>query len=167
MVHFPVAGYVWGQYFIRAYKDRFFRYWPIFVIIPLIYFYFSISVPGAFLIDDPHYYYMTIIDVLFCLIYIHGAMGLCYFISDKLPQKVLDVAGILSRYINGIYIAQWFLLPISIVLIDYFVKGIVFNDLNVTVISILVLILSTLFAMGYRNFRKRFAGTHKRLLKVE
>ena len=24
---FPVAGYVWGQYFIRAYKDRFFRFW--------------------------------------------------------------------------------------------------------------------------------------------
>ena len=84
---FPVAGYVWGQYFIRAYKERFFRYWSIFVIIPLIYFYFSISIPGAFLIDDPHYYYLTIIDFLFCLIYIHGAMGFCYFISDKFRRR--------------------------------------------------------------------------------
>lgn len=93
---FPVAGYIWGQYFIRAYKDRFFKYWPIFFIIPVVYFYLSISIPRAFLIDEPHYYYMSTIDALFCLVYIHGAMGFCYFISDKLPQKVLDIMGILS-----------------------------------------------------------------------
>lgn len=159
---FPVAGYVWGQYFIRAYKDKLFRFWPIFIIIPLFYFAFTIIIPGDFLYDDAHYYYMTIIDALFCLIYIHGFMGLCYFVSDKLPQKILDGAGILSRHINGIYIAQWFIIPSSIVLIDYFVGGIIFNDLNVTIISIFVLILSTLLAMGYRKLKQKFKLINKK-----
>ena len=159
---FPVAGYVWGQYFIRAYKDKLFRFWPIFIIIPLFYFAFTIIIPGDFLYDDAHYYYMTIIDALFCLIYIHGFMGLCYFVSDKLPQKILDGACILSRHINGIYIAQWFIIPSSIVLIDYFVGGIIFNDLNVTIISIFVLILSTLLAMGYRKLKQKFKLINKK-----
>ena len=163
---FPVAGYVWGQYYIRAYKDRFFRFWPIFFIIPVIYFYFSISIPGAFLIDDSHYYFMTTIDALFCLIYIHGAMGLFYFLSDKLPQNLLDIAGTLSRYINGIYIAQWFLIPLIIILLVYLVDGMVFNDLNVTIISIVVLILSTWLAVGYKKFRKRFGGIRKKKLNI-
>ena len=148
---FPVMGYVWGQYFIRAYKDKFFKYWPVFFIIPLIYFYFSMSAPGAFLVDDAHYYYMTTIDALFCLIYIHGAMGFFYTISDKLPQKVKDIAATLSRHINEIYIAQWFLIPLFIIVIVYLVKGIVFNDLSISIISIVVLILSTLLAMANRK----------------
>lgn len=152
---FPVAGYVWGQYFIKAYKDKFFKFWPIFFIIPVIYFICTLDIDGAFLCDDTHYYYMTILDVVFCLIYIHGAMGLCYFLSDKLPQKILDVVGILSRHINGIYIAQWFIIPAGIVLLVYLIKGIVFDDLIITVFSIFVLILATLLAMGHRKIKQK------------
>ena len=34
---FPVAGYIWGQYFIRA-KDKsvFFKFWPIYIMVALI-----------------------------------------------------------------------------------------------------------------------------------
>lgn len=148
---FPVSGYVWGQYYIRAYKDKFFKYWPVFLIIPLIYFIVTIYTPNTFLIDDAHYYYMTIIDALFCLMVIHGIMGFCYFISDKLPKVALNIAGTLSRYINGIYVAQWFFIPLTIVGVGYFVSDIVFNDLNLIVISIFVLIISTLAAIEKRK----------------
>ena len=93
-------------------------------------------------------------------------MGLFYFLSDKLPQKLLDIAGTLSRYINGIYIAQWFLIPLIIILLAYLVDGIVFNDFNVTIISIVVLILSTWLAVGYKKFRKRFDAIRKKKLNI-
>lgn len=151
---FPISGYVWGQYYIRAYKDKFFKYWPIFLIIPIIYFIITIYTPDTFLIDDAHYYYMTLIDAIFCLLVIHGIMGFCYFISDKLPKVVLDIAGTLSRYINGIYIAQWFFIPIIMTLIAYLIEDIVFEDLNLIVISTFILILSTLAAIGNRKIRR-------------
>lgn len=36
---FPVAGFVWGQYFIRAKdKKKFFKFWPIYIIVAFVYF---------------------------------------------------------------------------------------------------------------------------------
>ena len=44
---FPIVGYVWGQYFIRA-KDKkeFFKFWPILLIIALVYFLLSSQLWG-------------------------------------------------------------------------------------------------------------------------
>ena len=45
---FPVGGYIWGQYFIRAkVKSDFFKFWPLYIVIALIYFFVSTNLWGG------------------------------------------------------------------------------------------------------------------------
>jgi hypothetical protein len=149
---FPITGYVWGQYFIRCTdKDKFFKSWPIFLIVSLLYFIFSTQIIGGFLMDAHNYYFMTTLDVIFCLMYIHGNLGLCYFMKDRLPEAIIKVFSILSDNINVIYIVQWFVMPLLIILVVYLFKDIVFTDLLLLILSIFVLIISTASAMLYKS----------------
>ncbi|WP_458453240.1 heparan-alpha-glucosaminide N-acetyltransferase domain-containing protein [Methanobrevibacter sp.] len=152
---FPVSGIVWGSYFIRANdKGKFFRFWPIFIIISMIYFYFSSTLAMGVFSDDVHYYYfMTTLDALFCIIYAHGNIGLCYYLAKILPDCVNKTFGILSSNINYIYIAQWCFIPLAVIFIVYLVKGVVFTDLLSAILAIFILILSTVFALYYRKLR--------------
>lgn len=154
---FPVAGYVWGQYFIRV-KDKkeFFKFWPLCIIIAVAYFFISTHYWGGVASKDVHlYYFMNIIDALFCIINAHGVIGLCYWISKYLPDSVIKVFTILSSNINRIYIAQWFFIPLTVILIVYLFKGIVFNDLITIIIAICILVLSTVVAMGYKKLKTK------------
>lgn len=151
---FPIAGIVWGQYFMRAKdKGRFFRFWPIFIIIPLIYFVWSVKTTGGFLSDNHHYYFMAIWDAVFCLLNVHGVIGLCYYLAKILPDGVNKMFSMMSSNINNLYIAQWCFIPLGAIFLLYLFKGLVFTDLIAAVYSIFMLILSTAFAVYYKKLR--------------
>ena len=150
----PVAGYVWGQYFIRAKdKNKFFKYWPIYLIIALIYFIVSTQIADGFLTDIHQYYFMTTVDVIFCLIYAHANIGLCYRLSGFLPDAAVKTSTILSSNINNIYIIQWLFVPLTVIFLAYIFKGIVFTDLMAIVIAVFDLAISTACALYYKKLK--------------
>lgn len=151
---FPIAGIVWGHYFTRAKsKSKFFKFWPIFIIISLIYFVWSTTVDGGFLSDAHHYYFMTTLDVVFCLLYAHGNIGLCYYLAKILPSPINMFFSTLSSNINNIYIAQWCFIPLGVIFLVYIFKDIVFTNFISAMFSITMLILSTLFAVNYKKLK--------------
>lgn len=152
---FPVAGYVWGQYFIRAKdKSEFFKFWPILLIVAFAYFYLSSKYWGGVFSDDVHcYYFLNTLDAVFGIINAHAVIGLCYWVVKFLPDAIIKAFSILSSNINRIYVAQWFFIPLTIILIVHFNKSVVFGDLENTIISILMLIISTLVALAYKRLR--------------
>ena len=153
---FPTAGLIWGQYFIRATdKRRFFRFWPIFIIAGFVYFYVTSFVfgSGVFSKDVHLYYFMTTLDAIFCIIYAHGIIGLCFWAIRFLPEKILKIFSILSSNINSIYVAQWFFIPLTIIFISYFFKSVVYTDLLTFIIAVCILTLSTAVALEYKKLR--------------
>lgn len=152
---FPIAGYVWGQYFIRA-KDKgeFFKFWPVLLIVALAYFLISSKMWGGVASDDVHFYYfLNTLDAVFCIINCHAVIGLCHWLARYLPDAVIKAATILSGNINTIYIAQWFFVPLTVIFISYFAKNLVLNDIITSVISIAMIILATAVALGYKKLR--------------
>ena len=152
---FPVAGYVWGQYFIKAKdKSEFFKFWPILLIIALVYFFVSSKYCGGVFSEDVHlYYYLNTLDAVFCVINAHAVIGLCYWLLKFLPDAFIKLFSILSSNINNIYIAQWFFIPIAVILITYFSKDLLLTDLVTSIFAICILIISTLVALGYKKIR--------------
>ncbi len=151
----PVVGYIWGTYFIRVKdKSKLFRFWPVLLIVSLFYFVYSIKIPGGFLSSEPnYYYYMTTFDVISCLIYIHGNIGFCYYLSKFLPNKITKVFAVLSSNITVIYFIQWILIPLTLIFIILLFDYSLFNDLGLSSISIFILILSTLCATYYKKLK--------------
>lgn len=151
---FPIAGYVWAQYFIRAKdKGQFFKLWPLFIIIAVAYFYLTMS-NGVFSSDVHLYYFMTTLDALFCIICAHGVIGLGYWIAKFLPDAIIKAFSTLSTHITYIYIAQWFFIPLGVIFVSYFFKTLVFTDLVSTIYAIVMLVISTLVAVYYKKFKK-------------
>ena len=153
----PITGYIWGQYFIRAKdKSRFFRFWPCYIIVALIFFYVtSFTFKSGIFADDVHlYYFMTTLDAVFCIICAHGIIGLCYYLNKILPDSIRNIFKTLSSNITIIYIAQWCFIPIGIILLVYLFKGLIFTDLISSIYSVCILILSTIFAVNYKKWRK-------------
>ena len=151
---YPVAGYAYGEYFIRAPdKSRFFRFWPIYILIPLAFFILTMY-PGEYLFSDETYYFFGTIDAIFTLLYIHGIIGLCYQLSKILPEICIKFFTLLSKYINGIYVAQWYFIPLTFIFLCYLFKGIVFNDWSITIISVFILVVSVLAALGNKRIRE-------------
>lgn len=151
---FTVGGYIWGQYFIRAKsKEEFFKHWPIFLIVALAYFVVETQIPNGFLTDIHQYYFMTTFDAVFCLLYCHANIGLCYWLSKLLPDKINSTCSLISSNINNIYIIQWFLVPEVIILLVYFINSITFTDWMAALIAIAILIVSTIAAVYYKKLR--------------
>ena len=153
---FPIAGYVWGQYFIRAKdKSEFFKFWPILMIIALVYFLVSSNIWGGVASEDVHlYYFLNTLDAVFCIINCHAVIGLCHWISKYLPDSIIKASTVLSSNINTIYIVQWFFIPLTIIFIVYFNKNLVFNDIITSIISILMISISTAIALTYKTLSK-------------
>lgn len=97
---FPIAGYVYGQYFIRS-KDKsaLFKFWSIFIFIGMIYFIITSIIPGGYLTAEDTYYFLNITAALITVVYIHGYLGFCYYISKKLPEVLINVFTTLSKNI--------------------------------------------------------------------
>ncbi len=153
----PVAGYIWGQYFIRAKdKNEFFKFWPILLIVALIYFILSSDLGNGILSNNIHeYYFLETIDAIFCILNAHAMIGLCHWIAKYLPDTIIKAFTTLSSNINMIYIAQWFFIPLTIILLAYFAKNMVMHDLLASIIAICILILSTAVALGYKKLKSR------------
>ncbi len=153
---FPITGYVYGYYFIRTKdKSRFFRLWPILIIISLIYFiiYMALIYESYGTFPEGYYFYMSPLLALFCLLLIHGFLGFSFWLSKILPEKLKNMFTILSKNITGIYVAQWLLIPITIILLKYADRSIVFNDISVTIIALFIVIASTLCALTFNKVR--------------
>ena len=153
---FPIGGLIWGQYFIRA-KDKrqFFRFWPLYIIVAFVYFIVSSQILGSGVFsDDVHlYYFMTTLDALFCIVYTHGNIGLCYYLAEYLPDTILKVFSTLSSNINTIYITQWCFIPLGIIFLVYLFRDLMFTDLISATYSLSMITLSTLFAVYYKKLR--------------
>ena len=153
---FPVAGMVYGSYFIRVKdKSQFFKLWPVFLIIPLIFILCNLTpVPAGSISDNAHAYFITTLDAIVRIILIHGLLGFCWNISKFLPDILINGFTMLSKHVTGIYVAQWYFIPLFMTFIEYFYKGIVFTESSITLISIFILGISTLAALSYSKYKK-------------
>ncbi len=154
---FPIAGYVWGYYFIRAKdKNAFFKFWPILLIVALIYFLVSSNMWIGVASADIHgYYFLNTLDALFCIINAHAMIGLCHWLAKYLPDTIIKAFTIMSSNINMLYIVQWLIVPLTIIFIAYFAKDLVFDDLLTSIIAIFMIILSTAIAVEYKKLRTK------------
>ena len=149
---FPAVGLLFGEYYMRCNnKEKLLRLWPLGLIISVAYFVVSWFIPGGFLSETHHYYFMTTIDAMFCLMCIYGVIGVCYLVSKRLPEGAVRFFSKTSSNLNTIYVIQWFLIPITYVLIVYFNRDIVFGDLSLVIVALLEMALSTLFASWYKK----------------
>lgn len=152
---FPVAGIFYGSYFIRVKdKSQFFKLWPVFLIIPLIFILCNLSPsPAGSISDNARAYFITTLDAIVCIILIHGLLGFCWNISKFLPDIPINGFTLLSKHVTGIYVAQWYFIPLFMTFIEYFYKGFVFTDSSITLISIFILVISTLAALLYSKYK--------------
>ena len=147
---FPIAGCIYGYYFMRTTdKSKFFRRWPIFIIISIIYLlvYTALIYDAHSTFPEGYYFYMSPLLALFCIILIHGDLGFSFWLSNRIPEKLKNMFVFSSKNITKIYVAQWFLIPITIILIKYADKSFVFNDLSVAAIAVFIVIASNLCAL--------------------
>ena len=127
---------------------------PILLIVSLVYFFVSSKYWGGVFSEDVHlYYFLNTLDAVFCIINAHAVVGFCFWLMKFLPDSIIKIFSILSSNINTIYIAQWFFIPVTVILITYLAKDLVLNDLVTTVIAIAMLIISTAVALGYKKLR--------------
>ena len=149
---FPAVGLLFGEYYMRCNdKAKFLRLWPLGLIISLAYFIISWFLPHGFLSETHLYYFMTTLDAMFCLMCVYGVIGVCYVLSKHLPEGTVSFFSKTSSNLNTIYVIQWFIIPITYVLIVYFSGGVVFGDLSLVVIALLEMVASTLLASGYKK----------------
>lgn len=152
---FPTTGLWFGEYYIRcSNKKKLLSLWPVGLIISLAYFIASWFLPNGFLTDAHHYYFMTTIDVVFCLICIYGVIGLCYLVTGFLSDAAKQFISRTSGNVNAIYVIQWFLIPLTYIFICYFNRDVIFGDLSLVIIALLEIAASTALAAGYKNVRK-------------
>lgn len=149
---FPAVGLLFGEYYMRcSNKEKLWRLWPLGLIVSVAYFVISWFLPHGFLSETHLYYFMTTIDAVFCLICIYGVIGVCYLVSKHLPGGIIRFFSKTSSNLNTIYVIQWFIIPITYVLIVYFNRDIVFGDLSLVIIALLEMVVSTLLAGGYKK----------------
>ena len=152
---FPAFGILYGDYFSRCLdKNKFFKFWPIFLLVSILFFVSTTMIPNAFLSNEWSYYFMTTLDAVFCLIYIHGNLGFCHWISKFLPEKIRGMFTFLSKNITTIYLLQWFLIPFSFLLIFLFYDNFVFTELSIILAAFIILILSSFLIVAFRKLKQ-------------
>lgn len=153
---FPTAGILFGEYYIRCEnKKKLLCAWPVALVLSVSYFVASWFIPNGFLSETHHYYFMTTLDALSCLICIYGIIGLWQLVSGLLPERVTGFFSKMSGNVDVIYIVQWFLIPITYVLICFFFTGIVYGDISLVVISIIEIVAASAIAAVYKKVKKK------------
>lgn len=153
---FPAAGHLFGEYYIRCNnKKKLLCLWPLGLVISVAYFVISWFRPEGFLTDAHHYYFMTTIDAMFCLMCVYGVIGACYLAARHLSDGPLSFFSKTSSNVNAIYIIQWFLIPLTYIFIVFFNRDIVFGDLSLIIIGLLEMAASTALAAWYKNMKKK------------
>ena len=152
---FPTMGLLFGEYYIRCKdKKKLLCFWPVGLVISIVYFVTSWTRPEGFLSETHHYYFMTTIDAVFCLLCIYGVIGLCNLIIGVLPDKAVKFFSKTSSNLNAIYVIQWYLIPVTYIFIVYFNRNIVFGDLSLIVIGVIEIIISTALAEAYKRVKE-------------
>ena len=156
---FPAAGVLFGEYYIRSDDpERLLRFWPLGLAASTVYFVASWTIPGGFLSEIHHYYFMTTIDAMFCLMCVYGFIGFCYFVTLLLSDSAKEFVSKTGKNVNIIYVLQWFLIPVTYILICFFKRDIVFGDLSLIVIAVLEIAACTEIAAGFRYIQKMKEG---------
>ncbi len=152
---FPAAGLLFGEYYMRCNdKKKFLSLWPAGLVISIAYFVISWFIPNGFLSEMHLYWFMTTYDAMFCLICIYGVIGACLLISEHLPDGAIKFFSKTSSNLNTIYVIQWFIIPITYVLIVYFNRDTVFGDASLIIIALLEMAASVVLASGYKTLIK-------------
>lgn len=150
---FPAAGRLFGEYYMRCTdKKRLLRFWPAALIISVAYFVISWYLPKGFLSEMHLYWFMTTYDAVFCLLCIYGVIGVCLLLSEHLPERVLTFVAKSSSNLNTIYVFQWFIIPVTYVLIVYFNRDIVFGDASLIIIALCEMAASVFLASVYKKY---------------
>ena len=79
--------------------------------------------------------------------------GLSFWLSNRIPDNLKNTFTLLSKNVTAIYVAHWILIPITVILIKYANKSIVFNDLYITLIVLFIVIASTLCALAFKKVK--------------
>ena len=152
---FPAAGLLFGEYYIRCNdKKKLLRLWPLALVISVAYFVISWFIPEGFLTDAHHYYFMTTIDAMFCLMCNYGVIGGWYLVARHLSDGPVKFFSKASGNVNAIYVIQWFLIPLTYIFIVFFNRDIVFGDLSLVIIALLEIAAATALAAWYKNMKK-------------
>ena len=152
---FPTTGLLFGGYYIRCNnKQKLLRLWPLGLVISVAYFVTSWFIPGGFLTDAHHYYFMTTIDAMFCLMCNYGVIGAFELVSRHLSDGPVKFFSKTSGNVNAIYVIQWFLIPLTYIFIVLFNRDIVFGDLSLVIIALLENVASTALAALYKHMKK-------------
>ena len=150
---FPAVGLLFGEYYQRCNdKKKLLSLWPVALVISVAYFVISWFIPNGFLSEMHLYWFMTTYDALSCLICVYGVIGACLMITRHLPEGAVKFFSKTSSNVNTIYVIQWFIIPITYVLIVYFNRTIVFGDLSLIVIALCEIAVSTVLAAGYKKY---------------
>ncbi len=153
---FPTVGILFGEYYIRCEnKKKFMCAWPAGLVIGVAYFVVSWYLPNGFLSETHHYYFMTTIDVVFCLINIYGVIGLWLFVSRFMSEGVKKFFSKMSSNVDVIYIVQWYLIPLTYIFLSFFFGGIVYGDISLVIIAIAEIVVSAVIATVYKNIKKQ------------
>lgn len=152
---FPAVGLLFGEYYMRCTdKKKLLRFWPLALIISIAYFVISWFLPKGFLSEMHLYWFMTTYDAVFCLLCVYGVIGACFLISKHLPDGAIKFFSKSSSNLNTIYVIQWFIIPITYVLIVCFNRGIVFGDASLIIIALCEIAAAVFLASGYKNLMK-------------
>ena len=152
---FPAVGLLFGEYYQRCNdKKKLLSLWPVALVISVAYFVISWFIPNGFLSEMHLYWFMTTYDAVFCLLCIYGVIGACFLISKHLPDGAIKFFSKSSSNLNTIYVIQWFIIPITYVLIVYFNRGIVFGDASLIIIALCEIAAAVFLASGYKNLMK-------------
>ncbi len=80
------------------------------------------------------------------MICMYGVMGFCRLLSQILTDKQSYFISRISRNVNEIYVIQWYLIPITYILICFFAKNSVFGDFLLIIVSVLEMAASVLLS---------------------
>jgi surface polysaccharide O-acyltransferase-like enzyme len=152
----PSAGVFFGEYYIRCDdKKKLLSLWPAGLAISAAYFIASWFIPGGFLSEVHHYYFMTTIDAVFCLLSVYGEIGFCCFLSGYLSDRTKHFLSKTSGNVNEIYIVQWFLIPVTFILICFFNREIRFGDLSLVIIALAEIIAAAAAADAIKRMKRQ------------
>ncbi len=109
---FIAAGKYFGEYLKRCddVKALFRKIMAPSSVFFLFYSFFGLKYHFGMFGESPSlYYHMHTIDALYAISAVFTLFGSTVFLSDRLPEKVLNIVGILSKNLNYVYILQWML----------------------------------------------------------
>lgn len=156
---FPIGGYVFGTILKRVKDKR--RFYLTFslpaLIFAIVYCAYGIrNELGMFGEGQNCYYHMVVCDVIASLALTVGMIGVYYAVSVVLPQKIMQLARLISVNITAVYCIHWVLLAFFVNVLLYAARG--SQELPIWMVLLLgtaISIVSIVIAHYFRVWRER------------